>query len=94
MNIYVSNLSFKVDNESLKKHFTAFGEVSSANIITDKVTSRSRGFAFVEMPNDEEAQTAIKELNGTSIDGRSIQVNEARPREDKPRNASSFGNRW
>ncbi len=83
MNIYVSNLSFAVDNDDLQGFFTAYGEVSSARIITDKDTKRSRGFGFVEMPDDAAAQKAIKELNGTMVEGRSISVTEARPKEER-----------
>ena len=78
MNIYVSNLSFNVQTEELKKHFSQFGVVSSVNIIMDKITNRSRGFAFVEMKNTKEAEKAIRELNGMTLDDRTIKVNEAR----------------
>lgn len=81
MNIYVSNLSFQVGDEDLKGFFTAYGDVSSAKVITDKETNRSRGFGFVEMPNDSEAQAAIAKLNGSIVDGRSISVTIARPKE-------------
>jgi RNA recognition motif-containing protein len=83
MNIYVSNLGFGVQNEDLKKLFTPYGDVSSVNVIMDKVTNRSRGFGFVDMPSAESAETAIKELNGVSVEGRSIKVNEAKPREER-----------
>lgn len=83
-NIFVSNLSFKLNNEDLQAAFEAYGEVSSAKIIMDKYTGRSRGFGFVEMPNDEEAEKAIAELNGADLDGKTISVAEARPREDRP----------
>ncbi|WP_290792408.1 RNA recognition motif domain-containing protein [Flavihumibacter sp. UBA7668] len=83
MNIYVSNLGFGVQNEDLKKLFTPYGDVSSVNVIMDKVTNRSRGFGFVDMPSAEAAETAIKELNGVSVEGRSIKVNEAKPREER-----------
>ena len=88
MNIYGSNLSFAVANEDLVKQFSRYGEVSSVNIIMDKVTNRSRGFAFVDMPENNAAQKAIRELNGSSLDGRFIKVNEARQREDKNRSSS------
>ncbi len=81
MNIYVSNLSFQVGDEDLKGFFAAHGEVTSAKVITDRETNRSRGFGFVEMSNDTEAETAIKNLNGSVVDGRSISVNVARPKE-------------
>ena len=78
MNIYVSNLGFNVQNEDLKKHFSKYGEVSSVNIIIDKVTNRSRGFAFVDMKDTQSAEKAIRELNGLTLDNRAIKVNEAR----------------
>ena len=80
MNIYVANLSFAVQSEELNKQFSQYGEVSSVNIITDRITKRSRGFAFVEMQNNPEAEKAISELNGTLMDGRPIKVNEAKKR--------------
>lgn len=89
MNIYVSNLGFNVQDAELKQLFNAYGEVSSAKVIMDKFTNQSRGFGFVEMPDDAAAQKAITELNGAAADGRSLKVTEARPREDKPRT-----NRW
>ncbi len=85
MNIYVSNLNFRTSKESFEQLFAGHGEVSSANIITDRETGRSRGFGFVEMPNDEEGQKAIDTLNGTDFEGKTISVSVARPREDKPR---------
>lgn len=78
MNIYVSNLGFNVQNEDLKKHFSKYGEVASVNIIIDKVTNRSRGFAFVDMKDTQSAENAIRELNGLTLDNRAIKVNEAR----------------
>jgi len=83
--IYVGNLSFNTTDDDLSKLFQPFGAVSSARVITDKFTNRSRGFGFVEMDNNEEADKAIAELNGKSVDGRALKVNEAQPREDKPR---------
>jgi len=83
MNIYVSNLNFRTKNESLQELFEQYGEVSSANIITDRETGRSRGFGFVEMPSDEEGQKAIDALNDTDFEGKTITVNVARPREDR-----------
>lgn len=79
MNIYVGNLSYNLQEEELKQAFAAFGEVASVKIITDKYTDRSKGFGFVEMPNDEEANNAINELNGKDLKGRNLKVNEARP---------------
>ena len=83
MNIYVGNLSFKTTEAELKQTFEAFGEVTSANIISDRETGRSRGFGFVEMPDAEEAKKAVESLNGSNVGGRALRVNEARPREDR-----------
>ena len=97
MNIYVSNLSFNVQDEDLKSYFADYGEVSSAKVINDKETGRSRGFGFVEMPDDSAAQKAIAELDGATVDGRAIKVNIAKPREERSNNNSrrSFtSNRW
>lgn len=94
MNIYVSNLSFAVKDEDLREFFAEYGEVSSAKVIMDKFTNRSRGFAFVEMPDDASAQKAIQELDGATVDGRAIKVNVARPKEKNDRNRSFSSNRW
>ena len=83
MNIYVSNLNFATQNDSLQDLFAQFGEVSSANIITDRESGRSRGFGFVEMPNDDEGQQAIDALNDTDFEGKTITVNVARPKTDR-----------
>ena len=80
MNIYVGNLSFGTTQDDLRTAFEAHGEVSSANVISDRETGRSRGFGFVEMPNDDQARTAIEALNGQDMDGRELRVNEAQPR--------------
>ncbi|HPH96233.1 MAG TPA: RNA-binding protein [Anaerolineaceae bacterium] len=80
MNIYVGNISFKADEEGLRQTFGAFGQVASVAIIKDQATQRSRGFGFVEMPNDAEGQAAIAGLNGKEWLGRPLVVNEARPR--------------
>lgn len=85
MNIYVGNLSYKIDENSLEQAFQEFGEVSSVKIITDKFTSRSKGFGFVEMTNDDEANEAINSLNGKDLDGRNITVSEARPKREDNR---------
>ena len=85
MNIYVGNLSYGVSDDNLREVFEAFGAVSSAKVITDKYSGRSKGFGFVEMDNDAEAQAAIEQLDGAEIDGRPVKVNEARPKEDRPR---------
>ena len=93
MNIYVSNLNWNTVDDSLQNLFAEYGEVSSAKIITDRETGRSRGFGFVEMPNDEEGQKAIDTLNETEFEGKTISVAVARPREDKPRFGGNGGNR-
>ncbi len=80
MNIYVGNLSFDTSENGLRAAFEEFGQVDSARIITDRDTGRAKGFGFVEMPNNNEANAAINELNGKELDGRSLNVNEARPR--------------
>ncbi len=81
MNIYVGNLSYKVSDKDLQEVFEEFGTVTSAKVIKDRDTGRSKGFAFVEMENDDDAQTAIDELDGAEIDGRTVKVNKARPKE-------------
>ncbi len=95
MNIFVGNLSYQATDEDLRVAFEAYGQVSSASVIIDKFTGKSRGFGFVEMPNAEEGQRAIQALNDSEIKGRSVKVNEARPREDRPprREYSGGGNR-
>jgi RNA recognition motif-containing protein len=80
MNIYVGNLSWNLKDQDLLNLFASHGEVASAKIVTDKFTGRSKGFGFVEMPNDEQAQAAITALNGTAVDGRNVVVNESRPK--------------
>jgi len=82
MNIYVSNLSFNASDDDLKKVFAEFGEILSAKVVKDKFTEKSRGFGFVEMPNDAEAQKAIQGLNGREVEGRAISVVEAKPKEE------------
>ena len=99
MNIYVANIPFKASEPELKGLFEEYGEVSSAKIIMDKVTQRSRGFGFVEMPDDTAAQKAIAELDGATVDGRAIKVTVAKPREERSNNNNrrSFSNsnsRW
>jgi RNA recognition motif-containing protein len=83
MNIYVGNLSFDATEDDVRQAFASHGEVSSVNIIIDRETGRSRGFGFVEMPNDEEARKAIEAVNLQEIAGRPVNVNEARPRKDR-----------
>ena len=87
MNIYAGNLSYSVTDEDLKEAFGAYGEVSRANVISDRETGRSKGFGFVEMPVDAEAKHAIDSLNGKDLKGRNINVNEARPRPERPQRA-------
>ncbi|MBK8141724.1 MAG: RNA-binding protein [Chitinophagaceae bacterium] len=82
MNIYVGNLSWNLKDQDLSNLFATHGEVASAKIVTDKFTNRSKGFGFVEMPNDDQAQAAIAALNGTEVDGRNIVVNESRPKQE------------
>ena len=93
MNIYVSNLSFNVQDEDLKEFFTPYGEVTSAKVINDRETGRSRGFGFVEMPDDAASKKAIAELDGATVDGRAIKVMEAKPKEQKSSAFSPFKNR-
>jgi RNA recognition motif-containing protein len=81
--LYVGNLSFQSNEETLNQHFSQAGNVASVKIITDRETGRSRGFAFVEMSSDDEAQTAISKFNGVEFEGRALTVNEARPQEDR-----------
>ncbi len=82
MNIYVGNLSWGLKDQDLANMFASFGEVASAKIVTDKFTQRSKGFGFVEMPNDAEAQAAIAQLNGSEVEGRNLVVNESRPKQE------------
>ena len=93
MNMYVSNLGFQVTDEELKSMFSKYGEVTSAKVISDRETGRSRGFAFVEMA-DEAAEKAIKELDGTSADGRTISVAKAKPKSNGGSFQRDRGNRW
>jgi RNA recognition motif-containing protein len=84
MNIYVGNLSYGVTEDELRNAFGAFGEISSVSLITDKFSGQSKGFGFVEMPNNAEADAAIKALNETPLKGRNMRVNQAKPRADRP----------
>lgn len=88
MNIYISNLSYGVSDADLNQLFTEYGEITSAKVIMDRESGRSRGFGFVEMPNDAEAQKAINELNGADYDGKTISVTVARPRTERSDNRS------
>jgi RNA recognition motif-containing protein len=90
MNIYVSNLSFNIQDEDLRGFFSPYGDVTSAKVITDKFTGRSKGFGFVEMSDDEAAKKAIAELDNGTVDGRNIKVMEARPREERPARSGGF----
>ena len=91
MNIYVGNLSHEVTEEDLKEAFEVFGEVDTVKVIKDKYTGRSKGFGFVEMPAKAEAQSAIEGLNGKDLKGRSLNVNEARPRSEGRRGGARSG---
>ena len=84
MNIYVGNISYQLDESGLEAAFGEHGKVDSARIISDRATGRSKGFGFVEMPNQAEGETAVQNLNGKELEGRELKVNEARPREDRP----------
>jgi len=81
MNIYVGNLSYTLSETELRDAFAEFGEVSSVKVLMDRETGRSRGFGFVEMPNQSEGEAAVAQLNGKDLDGRALRVNEARPKE-------------
>ena len=89
MNIFVSNLNFKVKSEDLKQLFSQYGEVVSSKVITDKFSGRSRGFGFVEMKNDNDGDKAINELNQKEYEGRNISVSVAKPRTDNPNRGNS-----
>ena len=88
--LYVGNLSYNMTDETLKDTFSAAGSVDSAIIIKDKMSGRSKGFGFVEMSSDEEAQKAIEMFNGKELDGRALTVNEARPMEERPRRENRY----
>lgn len=93
--LYVGNLPYSFDNEGLKQLFSEAGNVDSASIIIDRMTNRSKGFGFVEMNNDDEAQKAIELFDGKEIEGRALKVNEARPMEERPRrNFDNGGDRY
>lgn len=87
MNIYVGNLSYKMNDKDLEATFAKFGAVKSAKVIMDKETGRSKGFAFVEMEEASAGNAAIEALNGNACEGRTLRVNEAKPKEDKPRDS-------
>jgi RNA recognition motif-containing protein len=102
MNLYVGNLPYRISEDQLKAAFEEYGQVSSCTIIKDKVTGQSKGFGFLEMPERTEAEVAVNQLNGRDLMGRKINVNEARPREDRGggmggqrgRNDTAGGDRW
>jgi RNA recognition motif-containing protein len=97
MNIYVSNLPYSVVDEDLRSYFAEYGEVTSAKVITDKYTNRSKGFGFVEMSDDAAGEKAIGELNGAAVEGREIKVTIAKPKEERPARQArpSYSNeRW
>jgi RNA recognition motif-containing protein len=93
MNIYVGNVSYDVSEQNLRQAFEAFGQVSSARVIKDKYNGQSRGFGFVEMLEQSQAQAAIKSLNGKELMGKQMSVNEARPRTDRGRSGEQGGHR-
>lgn len=95
MKLYVGNLPYSVTEDDLRQMFSEFGDVGSVNIITDKFSGQSKGFGFVEMPDNSQADAAIKALNDTSQKGRNIKVNQARPREQRPpRGGGGGGRAW
>ena len=91
MNIFVGSLPFSIEEADLRESFEAYGAVDSVKIISDKFTGRSKGFGFVEMPNDEEAQKAIDELNGATVQGRAIVVNKSEPKPEGERRSFNGG---
>ncbi len=90
MNIYVGNLAYSMTEEELREAFAEFGEVDSVNIIMDRYSGQSKGFGFVEMPDQGSAEAAIKALDGNTLKGRSLRVNQAKPREDRGRRSGRF----
>ncbi|MEI6755480.1 MAG: RNA-binding protein [bacterium] len=90
--LFIGSLAWATNDDSLKEFFSQAGTVVSANVIMDRETNRSKGFGFVEMSSDEEAKAAVDQLNGKELDGRAIVVNEARPREERPRGGDFGGN--
>jgi RNA recognition motif-containing protein len=93
MNIFVGSLPFSIEEADLRESFEAYGAVDSVKIITDKFTGRSKGFGFIEMPNDDEAQKAINELNGATVQGRAIVVNKSEPKPEGERRSFNSNNR-
>ncbi len=93
-NIYVGNLAYRATEDEIRQAFSRFGQVSRVSIIMDRDTGRSRGFAFVEMPNEDEAKAAVEGLNQQEIAGRRVTINEAKPREDRPRGTRGSGGNY
>lgn len=91
MKLYVGNMAYKTDEDALRQAFGQYGEIESVNIIVDRDTGRSKGFGFVEMPDDEQAKAAIEALNGTELDGRTLKVSESKPKERQPRGSGFRG---
>lgn len=91
LNLYVGNLPYSMNDQELNELFTQIGEVQSARVMSDRETGRSRGFGFVEMADNDAGHEAIEKLNGQDVDGRALVVNEARPREERPRGGGGFG---
>ena len=94
MNIYVGNLPYSATEDGMRELFSEYGNVESSSIIIDRATGRSRGFGFVQMPDDSEAQKAIEELNGKDFDGRTLTVNQARERAERSRDGQRSGRSW
>ncbi len=94
MRIYVGNLSYQTNDSDLEDAFAQFGQVTSARVIMDKMTNRSRGFGFVEMENDSEGHTAIQKMDGADLGGRTLKVNEARPREERSPARGGYQSRY
>ena len=94
MKLYVGNLSYSTTQDTLESEFAAHGQVEEVAVITDRETGRPRGFAFVTMANEEEGRTAIETLNGREVDGRTITVNEARPKTERGGGGGGGGRRW
>ncbi len=93
-NLFVGRLSYNTTDSTLEQHFSSAGKVVSAKVITDKYSGQGKGFGFVEMSSEKEAKEAIQKLNESTLDGRSIVVNEARPREERPDSNRRNSNRW
>ncbi len=90
MNIYVGNLDYAVTEDDLKEAFSVFGEISSVRLVSDKFSGKSKGFGFIEMPDNSEAEAAMNALNESSFKGRDIKVNQAKPREDRPQRRQRY----